>query len=154
MNEVIRTIPPTWDAEMDSCIILTDELTKENLDIAYLRDRIDMDTYLNARQGSDESEDGNAKEEKKFFQMDMKITYDDGIELHQQFIVNTFDTNRALLVINKYLQDAEQKHADKVKENGGSYEKRRYVLCIEKAAPMPVKSFVPKDFSLAYNEPE
>ena len=140
--------------EMDSCIILTDELTKENLDIAYLRDGIDMETYLNARQGPDESEDGNDKEEKKFFQMDMKITYDDGIELHQSFIVNTFDTNRALLVINKYLQDAEQKHADKVKENGGTYEKRKNVLCIEKAAPMPVKSFVPKEFSLAYNEPE
>jgi hypothetical protein len=140
--------------EMDSCIILTDELTKENLDIAYLRDGIDMETYLNARQGPDESEDGNAKEEKKFFQMDMKITYDDGIELHQSFIVNTSDTNRALLVINKYLQDAEQKHADKVKENGGTYEKRKNVLCIEKAAPMPVKSFVPKEFSLAYNEPE
>ena len=86
--------------------------------------------------------------------MDMKITYDDGIELHQSFVVNTFDTNRALLVINKYLQDAEQKHADKVKENGGTYEKRKNILCIEKAAPMPVRSFVPKEYSLAYNEPE
>ena len=85
--------------EMDSCIILTDELTKENLDIAYLRDGIDMETYLNARQGPDESEDGNAKEEKKFFQMDMKITYDDGIELHQSFIVNTFDTKIVLSTI-------------------------------------------------------
>ena len=140
--------------EMDSCIILTDELTKENLDIAYLRDGIDMETYLNAQQGSDENEDGHDKEEKKFFQLDMKITYDDGVELHQSFIVNTFDTNRALIVINKYLQDVESKHAEKVKESGGTYQTRSNVLCIEKAAPMPVKSFVPKEFSLAYNEPE
>ena len=140
--------------EMDSCIILTDELTKENLDIAYLRDGIDMETYMNARQGPDESEDGNAKEEKKFFQMDMKITYDDGVELHQSFVVNTFDTNRALLVINKYLQDLEQKREDDAKKNGGSYEKHKNILCIEKAAPMPVRSFVPKEYSLAYNESE
>ena len=138
--------------EMDSCIILTDELTKENLDIAYLRDSIDMETYLNAKQGPDENENGNNKEEKKFFQMDMKITYDDGIEIHQSFIVNTFDTNRALLVINKYLQDIEQKRADEAKEKNRSYDKRKNFLCIEKAAPIPVRSFVPKDFSLAYNK--
>lgn len=36
----------------------------------------------------------------------------------------------------------------------GTYEKRKNILCIEKAAPMPVRSFVPKEYSLAYNEPE
>ena len=141
--------------EMDSCIILTDELTKENLDMAYLRDGIDMETYVNAKhEGADENEDGTDREEKKFFQMDMKITYDDGIEVHQAFVVNTFDTNRALLVINKFLQDAEQRRADKEEKEGRTYKKRRNILCIEKAAPMPVKSFIPKEFSLAYKEPE
>ena len=139
--------------EMNSCIILTDELTKENLDIAYLRDGIDMETYIHASAEGVGEDEENTKE-KKFFQMDMKITYDDGVELQQQFIVNTFDTNRALLVIGKYLQDAEKRHAEKAKEKGGNYEIRKNVLCIEKAAPMPVKSFVPKDFSLAYNEQE
>lgn len=138
--------------EMDSCIILTDELTKENLDIAYLRDGIDMETYLNAKEGADESEDGNAKEEKKFFQMDMKITYDDGIELHQSFIVNTIDTNRALVVISRYLQECEEKRKERAEKEGGEYQVRTATLCIEKAVTMPAKGFVPKEFSLVYNE--
>lgn len=139
--------------EMNSCIILTDELTKENLDVAYLKDNIDMETYINAKvAGTDEDDSDVEKAEKKFIQMDMKITYDDGIEITQSFIVNTVDTNRALLVISKYLQDLERKHEERAKENGGSYDVRKCTLCIEKAAPMPVRSFVPKEFSMAYNE--
>ncbi len=139
--------------EMNSCIILTDELTKENLDIAYLKDHIDMETYINAKSsGNDNDEDDTEKAEKKFIQMDMKITYDDDVEINQSFIVNTIDTNRAILVIGKYLQDVERKNEECAKENGGSYDARKCTLCIEKAAPMPVKSFVPKEFSMAYNE--
>ena len=137
--------------EMDQCIILTDELTKESIDLAYVRGDIDMETHTNASISSDGSEEDAKEKDKKFFQMDMKITYDDGIAITQSFVVNAIDTNRALLVINKYIQDVEKRHADKVKESGGSYEKRTYVLYIEKASPMPVKSFVPKEFSMAYN---
>ena len=137
--------------EMNQCIILTDELTKESIDLAYVRGDIDMETHTNASISSDGSEEDAKEKDKKFFQMDMKITYDDGIAITQSFVVNAIDTNRALLVINKYIQDVEQRQADKVKESGGSYEKRTYVLCIEKASPMPVKSFVPKEFSIAYN---
>lgn len=141
--------------EMNYCIILTDELTKENLEEAYLRDDIDGETYFNARaEGSVDGDDVAEKAEKKFFQLDMKLTYGDGLEIHQSFVVNTFDTNRALVVIGKYLQEVEQKNADKAKERGETYEKRKYILCIEKAVPMPVNSFVPMEFSMAYNEPK
>ena len=137
--------------EMNQCIILTDELTKESIDLAYVRGDIDMETHTNASILSDGSEEDAKEKDKKFFQMDIKITYDDGIAITQSFVVNAIDTNMALLVINKYIQDVEKRQADKVKESGGSYEKRTYVLCIEKASPMSVKSFVPKEFSMAYN---
>jgi len=138
--------------EMDSCIILTDEMSKENIDVAYIQDKIDMETYINAKTESKEDEEPIREDQKKFFQMDMKITYDDGVELHQSFIVNTIDTNRALVVISRYLQECEEKRKERAEKEGGEYQVRMATLCIEKAVPMPAKGFVPKEFSLVYNE--
>ena len=138
--------------EMDSCIILTDEMSKENIDVAYIQDKIDMETYINAKTESKEDEEPIREDQKKFFQMDMKITYDDGVELHQSFIVNTIDTNRALVVISRYLQECEEKRKERAEKEGGEYQVRTATLCIEKAVPMPAKGFVPKEFSLVYNE--
>ena len=42
--------------EMDTCIILTDEMSKENIDVAYIQATIDMETYINAKSESKEDE--------------------------------------------------------------------------------------------------
>ena len=77
------------------------------------------------------------------------------IETTQSFIVHTFDTDRALMIISHYLKTWEEKIQKEHEEKGYSkYEIRDFNLCIEKAGPMPVGAFVPKEFTMAYNEPQ
>ena len=141
--------------EMDSCIILTDTFEKQKVDLekAYLKDEISLEEYVEAKDGASEEQDKVA--EKKFYQLEVKITYSDNIETTQNFIIHTIDTDRALMVISYYLKKWEEERQKEHEEKGYSkYEIRDFKLCIEKAAPMPVGAFVPKEFSLAYNEPE
>ncbi|MBO5874778.1 MAG: RNA polymerase subunit sigma [Rikenellaceae bacterium] len=139
--------------EIDSCIILTDNFEKQKVDLekAYLKDEISLEEYVEAKDGA-KDEDEEIKE-KKFYQLEVKITYSDNIETTQSFIVHTFDTDRALMVISHYLKKWEEKKNQEHREKGWSeHEIRDFKLCIEKAGPMPVGAFVPKEFSLAYNE--
>lgn len=139
--------------EIDSCIILTDNFEKQKVDLekAYLKDEISLEEYVEAKDGA-KDEDEEIKE-KKFYQLEVKITYSDNIETTQSFIVHTFDTDRALMVISHYLKKWEEKKNQEHREKGwGEHEIRDFKLCIEKAGPMPVGAFVPKEFSLAYNE--
>ena len=141
--------------EIDSCIILTDTFEKQKVDLekAYLKDEISLEEYVEAKDGA--QDDDEEIKEKKFYQLEVKITYTDNIETTQSFIVHTFDTDRALMVISHYLKKWEEKKYQEHKEKGWSeYEIRDFKLCIEKAGPMPVGAFVPKEFSLAYNEPQ
>lgn len=141
--------------EMDSCIILTDSFEKQKVDLekAYLKDEITLEEYVEAKDGAS-GEDEEVKE-KKFYQLEVKITYSDNIETTQSFIVHTFDTDRALMIISHYLKTLEEKRFKEHEEKGYSkYEIRDFKLCIEKAGPMPVGAFVPKEFTMAYNEPQ
>ena len=139
--------------EIDSCIILTDNFEKQKVDLekAYLKDEISLEEYVEAKDGA-KDEDEEIKE-KKFYQLEVKITYSDNIETTQSFIVHTFDTDRALMVISHYLKKWEEKKNQEHRDKGWSeHEIRDFKLCIEKAGPMPVGAFGPKEFSLAYNE--
>lgn len=141
--------------EMDSCIILTDSFEKQKVDLemAYLKEEISLEEYVEAKDGAS-GEDEEVKE-KKFYQLEVKITYSDNIETTQSFIVHTFDTDRALMIISYYLKTLEEKRFKEHEEKGYSkYEIRDFKLCIEKAGPMPVGAFVPKEFTMAYNEPQ
>lgn len=140
--------------EMDNCIILTDNFEKQKVDLekAYLTKEISMEEYIEARY-KDMNDENNEEEikEKKFYQMEVKITYSNDIETTQDFIVHTFDTDRAMMIISFYLKTLEVECKKNAEENGSEYEIRDFKLCIEKAAPIPIGAFVPKEFSMAYN---
>lgn len=139
--------------EMDSCIILTDNFSKKkvDMDMAYLKGEIGTSEY--AEHIDSESEESGDILQKKFYQLDVKITYENDVETTQTFIVHTPDTERALMVISQYLKKLEEDRKKVHEKNGWSeYEVRDFKLCIEKAAPIPVGAFIPKDFTMAYNE--
>lgn len=141
--------------EMDSCIILVDNLTKQKVDLekAYLKEEISLEEYIEAKDRGDDEDD--KIEEKKFYQLEIKIVYSDDVETVQSFIVHTFDTDRAMMIISQYLKKLEEDKREHHKEKGYSeYEVRDFKLSIEKAAPIPIGAFVPKEFSMAYNGPE
>lgn len=138
--------------EMDSCIILTDNLSKQRVDLekAYLKDEISMEEYAEAKTaGADEVEE---VQEKKFYQLEVKVTYNDNIETTQSFIVHTRDTDRAMMIISTYLKKLEERTKKANEEKDLDYEEREFKLCIEKAAPVPIGAFVPKEFTMAYNQ--
>lgn len=137
--------------EMDSRIILTDNFEKQKVDLekAYLTEEISIGEYIEARY-----KDMNDEEEikgKKFYQLEIKITYSNDFETTWNFVVHTFDTERAMMIISFYLKTLEVEYKKNAEENGSEYEIRDFKLCIEKAALLPISAFVPKEFSMAYN---
>lgn len=148
--------------EFTRCIILTDRLNDKKLsgsdiDKAYLQGDIDFETYIETREGAKEAEDEDENKDagKKFYQLDLIIKWhqeedDDSGEYQAPFVVHTFDTDRALLLINAYLQARENKLKKEAEEKGEKYRIKTFQLTIEKAGPIPIGRYIPKEFSLAY----
>lgn len=118
----------TMVKEMESCVILTDNM---------------------ARKKDDETDE---VAEKKFYQLEVKVTYSDDVENTQDYIIHAYDTDRAIMCISHFLKEWEKKKEQEHIEKGWSeWKPREFKLIIEKAAPIPVGVFVPKEFTMAYN---
>ncbi|WP_293738929.1 RNA polymerase subunit sigma [uncultured Parabacteroides sp.] len=145
----------TMVKEFDSCVILTDNLKERKVDdasIAYLKNEITMAEYVDKM--DDEAEDGDEEskpDEKKFYQIETKITFDEE-ERVQTFVVNTFNVDRAMMLITHYLKNKEEECEKQAKEKGHEFNKREIHAAIESAKPIPVGRFIPKEFSMAYME--
>ena len=149
----------TMIKEFDSCVILTDNLKERKVDdtsLAYLKNEITMAEYVDKM--DDETEDSGEESkpnEKKFYQIETKITFTDGDnedERVQTFVVNTFNVDRAMMLITHYLKNKEDECEKQAKEKGHGFRKREIHTAIESAKPIPVGRFIPKEFSMAYME--
>lgn len=147
----------TMAKEFDSCVILTDNLKERKVDdasLAYLKDEITMEEYVDKM--GEESEDEESKpDEKKFYQIETKITFGEKGEEEertQTFVVNTFNVDRAMMLITHYLKNKEEECEKQAKERGHEFNKREIHAAIESAKPIPVGRFIPKEFSMAYME--
>lgn len=81
-------------------------------------------------------EEDDPLENLKFYQIDVLITSEDG-EFQQTFVVETKDTEKAMIIINNYLAQ----HMDK----DNPFESK-----LETAKVIPCDNFIEKEFSLAY----
>lgn len=144
----------TMAKEFDSCIILTDNLKERKVDSAseaYLKEEISSEEYLDAIDTED-TEEETKPNEKKFYQIETKVTFDDEEERTQTFVVHTFNVDRAMMLISHWLKNKEEEYEKKAKEKGHEYEKKDIHTSIESAKPIPVGRFIPKEFSMAYVE--
>lgn len=142
----------TMAKEFDSCIILTDNLKERKVDSAseaYLKDEISSEEYLDAID-TEETEEETKPSEKKFYQIETKVTFDDEEERTQTFVVHTFNVDRAMMLISHWLKNKEEEYEKQAKEKGHEYEKKDIHTSIESAKPIPVGRFIPKEFSMAY----
>lgn len=142
----------TMAKEFDSCIILTDNLKERKVDSvseAYLKDKISSEEYLDAIDTED-TEEETKPNEKKFYQIETKVTFDDEEERTQTFVVHTFNVDRAMMLISHWLKNKEEEYERQAKEKGHEYEKKDIHTSIESAKPIPVGRFIPKEFSMAY----
>lgn len=108
----------TMAKEFDSCIILTDNLKERKVDSvseAYLKDEISSEEYLDAIDTEDTEEESKPSE-KKFYQIETKVTFDDEEERTQTFVVHTFNVDRAMMLISHWLKNKEEEHEKQAKE--------------------------------------
>ena len=133
--------------EFDSCIILTDTLKERKFDTLPLDWE---ETDLNV-EGDNEEED-HKPDEKKFYQIEAKITFGEDGESFYTFVVHTFNVDRAMMLITNYLKNQQDKREKEAKEKGHEYEKKDIHAMVESAKPIPVGRYIPIEFSMAYVE--
>lgn len=114
--------------EFDSCVILTDNLKERKVDdasIAYLKNEITMAEYVDKMDDETEDSDEESKpDEKKFYQIETKITFDEE-QRTQTFVVNTFNVDRAMMLITHYLKNKEEECEKQAKEKGHEFNKEK-----------------------------
>lgn len=133
----------TMVKEFDSCIILTDYLKERKVD-SY------SEEYLDVTDTEDTENEEAKPNEKKFYQIETKVTFDDEEESTQTFVVHTFNVDRAMMLISHWLKNKEEEYEKQAKEKGHEYEKKDIHTSIESAKPIPVGIFIPKEFSMVY----
>lgn len=137
--------------KFDVSIILVDTLKKFDKDdaaIAYMKDEIDGMEY-SRKIALDEESDASQSDDKKFYQIDTKVLAGE-MEYDQSFIVNTFNVDRGMMIINEWLKKKEEEQERRSIEAGHVYEKRDLQATIEQVKAIPVSSFIPQEFSMAY----
>lgn len=107
------------------------------------------DVFSKKKKEDEEGED-DEKEEKKFYQIQTKITYDEGSEQSGSFVINTVNIDRGMLVIQDYLAKHEEEQYQNALKHDGDYKKREFSVMIEEAKQIPINYFIPRDFSMAY----
>lgn len=131
---------PFWPIlvkQFNPCVILTDTLGELN-----------QEEY----EEDEESEEKRDKD-KKYYEIETKISCenkDDRWETTQLFVVHTFDTNRAMLIINAYLQDQEEVARERALKNNTPYRKTIHTPILETAKSISVNCYIPKEFSEVY----
>ena len=133
----------TMAKEFDSCIILTDNLKERKVDNS-------SEEYLDTMNSEEVDEEESKPNEKKFYQIETKVTFDDEEERTQTFVVQTFNVDRAMMLISHWLKNKEEEYERQSKEKGHEYEKKDIRTSIESAKPIPVGRFIPREFSMAY----
>lgn len=155
--------------EMDYCVIIIDRLKpaearKLELDAAYLKGDISMETFVEAtidkiNDGNPdvEEEPKNEKEGMKFYEIGAHIVRSHEKEGTQEsdhiFIVQTISAVRANMLIEKYLRDKqEEEYLDSLANPDMTYVKYDIRSFIETSKIIPIGCFIPVSFSEVYNE--
>lgn len=153
--------------EMDYCVVLIDNLKsaearKLELDTAYLKGEISMDTFVEAT--IDKINDGNpdveeSKEEikgKKFYEIGAHVVLSNekegGVEQDHTFIVQTVSAVRANMLIEKYLREQqEERYQESLSNPDRTFVKYEIHSFIETSKIIPIGCFIPVVFSEVYN---
>lgn len=155
--------------EMDYCVVIIDRLKsaearKLELDTAYLKGDITMETFVEAtidkiQDGNPdvEEESANDKEGKKFYEIGAHIVLSHEKEGNREedhtFIVQTVSAVRANMLIEKYLRDKQdENYLESLNHPERTFVKYDIHSFIETSKIIPIGCFIPVSFSEVYNE--
>lgn len=148
-------------SEIDSCHVIVDNLKTRKqfnaeLDMAFLKDEITSDQYLRA--SDKEAEENQTYEDmniRKFYQIEARIISKDPDgdenELSRPFIVFSYNATRASMLIEKFLNDEQDRLEREVTERGEEFVKKSMFSHIEECRIMNISAYVPLEFSKAYS---
>ncbi|MEI8087526.1 MAG: RNA polymerase subunit sigma [Paludibacter sp.] len=109
-----------------------------------------LSTNILGEEVAEEIDEEEYENQKKFYQIDFNVEID-GTSTHTySAVVQTINVDRAMMLINDYLIKKEKKRALDAAERKHEYTEQTFSTSIEKAAPIPVGVFIPKEFSEAY----
>lgn len=153
--------------ELDYCVILIDSLKsaearKLELDTAYLKGEISMETFVEAT--IDKIQDGNPdvedsteeKQGKKFYEIGAHVVFanekEGNMEEDHTFIVQTVSAVRANMLIEKYLRDRqEERYQESLEHPERTFVRYDIRSFIETSKILPIGCFIPVEFSEVYN---
>lgn len=139
---------PFWLVQVKQftpCVILTDTLKQLK------QDAVQTDMFEESEE--EESEDELTDKDKKFYQIETKIECEDADgkwEVSQEFVIHTFDTPRAMILINRYLQEKEKESREKAIEREQTRYDITHTPVIETVKTISVGCYIPREFSSAY----
>lgn len=123
--------------EFDTAIILLDTFKK-------LKDEVDGEREI--EEGENELDDDN----KKFYQIEFNAVDLDGTSSTYAAVVQTYNVDRAMMLINDWLNKNERRRYEEAIAAGREYNLRELSTTIESAKPIPVGEYIPREFSQAY----
>lgn len=139
--------------EYENHIIIVDTMLKKPLDDVT---RLALDEELYSREERDQilkGDDENKPDTLKFYKIKARVSYsdeDNKDEIFQSFIVNTYTAERAIMLINDFLNREQNKHEKELVDKGNTFKRKDINAVIEESGVIPVYAFVPKEFSEAY----
>lgn len=143
--------------EFDYCTILVDKLSVTPIDeigkLAIEFSDLYSEEQIKALMGEGEED----IPEPKFYNIEARIILtgpkeEDKEETNQTFVVETYNAERAMLIINKYLNDKQDELEKAAKEKGREFDRKIIHASIEQSSIIPVNSYIPEEFSIAYAE--
>ena len=143
--------------EFDYCTILVDKLSVTPINeigkLAIEFSDLYSEEQIKALMGEGEED----IPEPKFYNIEARIILtgpkeEDKEETNQTFVVETYNAERAMLIINKYLNDKQDELEKAAKEKGREFDRKIIHASIEQSSIIPVNSYIPEEFSIAYAE--
>lgn len=143
--------------EFDYCTILVDKLSVTPIDeigkLAIEFSDLYSEEQIKALMGEGEED----IPEPKFYNIEARIILtgpkeEDKEETNQTFVVETYNADRAMLIINKYLNDKQDELEKAAKEKGREFDRKIIHASIEQSSIISVNSYIPEEFSIAYAE--
>ena len=155
--------------EMDYCVVIIDtlkpaEARKLELETAYLKGEISMETFVEAtidkiQEGNPDADEESRddKEGMKFYEIGAHVVRthetEGTLESDHTFIVQTVSAVRANMLIEKYLRDTqEEQYEDSLLHPDRTFVRNDIRSFIETSKIIPIGCFIPVSFSEVYND--
>lgn len=142
--------------EFDYCVILVDKLSITPLDelgkLVMENSELYSDEEIKKICGEDKAD----IPESRFYNINARIIItaegkdEDKEETNKQFVVQTYTAERAIMLINRYLNDEQDRLEKECKEKNRGFERKCIHASIEQSTIIPINQYIPKEFSVAY----